>query len=257
MDRKPARERIFHAATGTLNLAVLGAAGVGALVSGWLPLLVVGAATYGALVSWDLFASRPGAEAKKEEEEGLVPNAATLADPGARAAFAAIKRARAELDRVEAETPDSVRDIIGPALASVGDIEKSAMALVKRADDLYVYLRSQDARPLKEDVRQLQELAKHARDAETRAEYQRALAARSEQLQALDDISGARERIIANLSGLIASLEALPAKLVRMRAMDAEGQDALGGDVSKDLDRLNGEVKIFEKTLESVGKGEF
>jgi hypothetical protein len=250
-------KRWLRAATGTVNLAVLGAAGVGALVTGWLPLLAVGAATYGALVSWDLLASRAGRSVQNGDGRLASPDALALRDPGVRTAMTALKQARAELDRVLAETPDTVRQTLGPALASVDDIERSAVTLAKRADDLSTYLRGQDPRPLLEDVRRLQELARRARDPQARTEYERALQARNEQLQALEDIRAARERIVANLSGLVASLDALSPKLVRMRAMDDESMDALGGDVSQDLDRLNGEVKLFEKTLESIGKGEF
>ena len=45
----------------------------------------------------------------------------------------------------------------------------------------------------------------------------------------------------------------LPAKIVRMRALDADAMDRLGGDVNGELERVNDEMKSFEETLRSLG----
>jgi uncharacterized membrane protein len=91
-------------------------------------------------------------------------------------------------------------------------------------------------------------------DAEARAQYQSALKARQELLQTLHDLVAARERIHASMLSIAATLEGLPAKIVRMRALDARAMDKLTGDVKDELDRMNGEISTFEETLRSLGE---
>ena len=48
---------------------------------------------------------------------------------------------------------------------------------------------------------------------------------------------------------VVAALQGLPAKVVRMQVMDAESLTAVSGDVNRELDTLNNEVSAFEETL--------
>ncbi len=50
------------------------------------------------------------------------------------------------------------------------------------------------------------------------------------------------------------SLDGLPAKIVHMRALDADAMDKLGGDVNGELERVNDEMKAFEETLRTLGE---
>lgn len=226
------------ALTGKLNLGILGTATAAAVALHSLPLLAVGGIAYAALVMWDLYhPAAPAAEATP-----VIP---------------ALQRARTELARVLADTPDTVSDHLRPALASVEELEVRAGALSARADDLQKYLSTQDRPAIEAEAGRLAALASRATDAEARTEYDHAAQTRAEQLRALDDIAQARDRSLAHLSRIVATLEALPPKIVRMRALDAAAADALGGDVSRDLSHLNEEVRLFEATLrELAGEGE-
>ena len=73
--------------------------------------------------------------------------------------------------------------------------------------------------------------------------------AREEQLAVLTDIASAVERVYANLSRIVATLEGLSAKVVRMGAMDAQAMDNLSGDMNAELERMNLEIDTFEQTL--------
>ena len=103
-----------------------------------------------------------------------------------------------------------------------------------------------------QDVNELQRKVAQARDAETKSQYEHALAARRDLLTTLNDLVNARERAHATLLSIAATLEALPAKIVRMRALDAQAMDALTGDVQEELSRMNGEIRTFEEVLKGL-----
>ena len=79
---------------------------------------------------------------------------------------------------------------------------------------------------------------------------ERAAAERSK-FAALVDIDTARERVLANLSRIAATMESLPAKVVRLRALDAQATESMYGDLNEELGRMNGEIGAFEETLKT------
>jgi hypothetical protein len=99
------------------------------------------------------------------------------------------------------------------------------------------------------------ELAGRARqspDAEARRHYEEARAAREEQMRTLGDIAAARERLVANLAQIVATLEGIPPKLMKMRALDAQAADDVSGDVGRQLAEMNVGLQAFEETLASL-----
>ena len=68
----------------------------------------------------------------------------------------------------------------------------------------------------------------------------------------MEDIDSARERIAANVARIVATLEGLPPKLVRMRALDAQAMDILTGTMNEELDAVNVDMAAFEETLKSL-----
>ena len=69
----------------------------------------------------------------------------------------------------------------------------------------------------------------------------------------LGDLANAKERIVASMLSIASTLEALSAKVVRMRTLDADAMDKLTFDVNDELERVNGEIKTFEDTLMTLG----
>src|SRR5262249_7078410 len=92
-------------------------------------------------------------------------------------------------------------------------------------------------------------------DAEARAQYEQTIRTREEQLMVLTDIAGAVDRIQANLSRIVATLEGLSAKVVRMSALDTQAMDNLWGDINAELERMNREIDTFEETLRPLVAG--
>ncbi len=50
---------------------------------------------------------------------------------------------------------------------------------------------------------------------------------------------------MANLARMVATLEGLSPKVVRMRALDAQGHGRASGTMNDELERINGDMKEF------------
>lgn len=187
-------------------------------------------------------------------EAASLPDAGDLRDPGVAEAVKQIKLGREELDRVLAETPDEVKAHLGIVIVSVSALEQNAVRLVGRAEDITRYLATTRPEGVSTEIDRLSGKIVLARDALARKEYESARAARQDQLRALEDIASARERAMANLTRMVATLEGLPPKIVRMRALDAQAMDALSGTMNEELDRINTDMLDVEETLKSLGE---
>jgi len=251
---RPLGKVLLRAARGPINLTVIGAAAVGALALGSWPILALGGAAYAALVAADVVnpSFRRLALSGRSETPATLPRSEAIQDPAVRAAADAVRAALADLRKTVAATPERVRRHIQSSVDSVLELERHAAALVARAEVLAGFLASVDVVALRGESEALAERARRTADAEARAQYEKAHAAADEQLRAVGDIKAARERILASLSRIAATLHAVPAKVVRMRALDDQASDVLSGDVAAELDRMNIELKAFEQTLEDL-----
>jgi hypothetical protein len=253
-DGKPAAGKVLaRSAMSAVNLVVAGSAAVGAAALHSAPILALGGVAYVALVAWDMvspaFWKKASAPAPAE-----LPAPGKLADEALAEVVRSLVAGRARLAEVLEETPEEVKGHLGGVIRATGEMEESASRLVKRADDLSRYLGTADAAAVRREIEKLEGKARGARDGETRAQYEGARAIREEQLRALDDIHGARERAMANLARMVATLEGLPPKIMRMRALDAQAMDALSGTMEGEIERIQGDMLAFEETLQSLGE---
>lgn len=252
-DKKSAGDRgsaLARAATGITNLSVAGVAAVGAAAMHSLPILALGATTYAALVAWDFVR---GSE-KKKDASPAIDAPEVYKDQAIRSAIRTLGAARIEVDRVLADTPEDVKGHLALALVSVEDLTARAATIAKRGEVISQYLMTKDPRVVQQDVEDLKRRAERVTDPEARTQYEAARASREEHLQVLSDLANAKERITASLLSIASSLESLPAKIIRMRAMDADAMDKLTGDVNEELAGLNGEIRTFEETLKTLGE---
>jgi len=244
--------QIARAVLDPMGALVLGGAGVAFAVTHAAPVLGVGALAWATLVSLKLLA-RPASG--PEVAPDALPEPVEFGDVAVQRQIMALHAARRERASVLAESSAEVRANMSPALLGVPELEQHAVTLARRAESLNDYLVTQDRGAIASDAMRLQALASGSADRRTADEYGAAVASRGEQLRALDDIASAHDRALANLSRVVSALSALPAKVVRMRALDESAQDALGDDVSRDLGRLNEEIRLFENTLGSIAAG--
>jgi hypothetical protein len=246
---------LARSAGGAINLAVAGASLLGAAALHSWSVLALGGAAYAALVAWDLATPsfwREVLSGKKAEDATVrLPAPDALKDARVRDAVRAIAAARAQLERTLKESPETVRSHMGLALSSLHELEGRAARLAMRGEELARFLASVDPGALREQLRLSAEQARSTRDAEARAQYESARAAREEQLAALVDIDAARERVLANLSRIAATYQGLPTKVMRLHALDAQATESMYGDLNEELGRMNGEIGAFEETLKS------
>jgi hypothetical protein len=248
---RPVGKVIAKAVAGPVNLAVAGASALGGFFLHSWPIAALGAVAYAALVAWDLVT--PDFWNKVSAGEVLppsrLPNPDEVKDPAVRSTVRELWVARGELARVIAEASPQVRGYVGMIIASLGQLESHAKELVQRADLLGRYLATVSPGVVETEVARLRAESVATDDPQARAQFEQALSSRQEQLKALEDIKDARDRVSGTLSKVVAALQALPAKVVRMQVMDAESLDAVSGDVNRELDTLNNEVSAFEDTL--------
>jgi hypothetical protein len=248
---RPVGKVIARAVAGPVNLAV-GAAGAigGMLLHAW-PVIAVGGIAYVAMVAWDLVT--PEFWSRVESSDLLppsrLPQPDAMKDPPVRSTVRELWIARNELARVIGEASPQVRGYVGIIISSLGQLESHAAELVSRADLLGRYLGTVSPALVEQEVARLRAESVATDDPEARRQFEQALTSRQEQLRALDDIKDAHDRVNGTLSKVVAALQALPAKVVRMQVMDAESLNAVSGDVNRELDTLNNEVSAFEDTL--------
>ncbi len=248
MSDKPNKKSLVKAATTVTNIVVAGTAGVAAVALHSWAIAAVGGAALAALTAWGIFG--------KKELEAAGPrlaDASDFDDPHTRIALQSIKKARVEIDKVLGDTSAEVQAHLAMVVVSVGELEERASKLAVRAEDIAKYLATVDPAQLQKDVDALDLRAKAARDKEARAQYEAARSARAQHLATVNDLFAAKERIAASLLSIAATMDALPAKIVRMRALDAQAMDQLTGDVKDELDRMNVEIQSFEETLTTLG----
>ncbi|WP_394842453.1 hypothetical protein LZC95_35960 [Pendulispora brunnea] len=231
------------AATSALSLAVAGTATVGAVALHSWSVMALGGVAYATLVAWDLVS---GNDKKKKQ--------APLRDPATRSAMQTLSTSRLQLDRVLQETPEDVKANLALVLLSVDELETRATQLATRAEAIAGYLLTTDVRVVEQGVRELEQRVRETRDPEARAHYESAKKAREEHLATLVELTHAKERIFASLVTICATMDAMPAKVVRMRALDSEAMDAMTGNLKDELSRMNDDMQSLEETLKSLSE---
>jgi hypothetical protein len=171
-----------------------------------------------------------------------------------RAAVERLAIAREGLTEVARSIPERIQRNVTAALAAIDELEGHGAALAIRADALSRYLAGIDVAAAQREAEALTARARNTADATARASYEDAARAAHERVIALRDITAARERALAHLARIESAIKALPAKLVRLRALDDQASDALTGDVGAELERMNVDLRAFEQTLAAVAE---
>jgi hypothetical protein len=240
-----------------MNLLVGGAGAVaGASMDSWT-VAAVGGAAYLVLAAWDVASPRFWMKALSDprgafsDEDAELPKPRKLADPTLRAYARSIGRARKELVRLVGAGSSVTAELVGIAVP-LRDLEARAARLLRMGDGIYRYLASVDPGGLRREATRLRANAGDTGDAAAREQYAASAAAREEQLRTLEDLRAAHDRVRASVARIVATLEALVAKFVRVRALDAEAMHDLSGDVDHELKRVSTEIGALEETIRHV-----
>jgi hypothetical protein len=218
-------KKILRALSSVPSLLTAGTAGLLAVTFHSWPIAALGIAACAAL-----------AATEANRSKSSLPS---VSDPQTANALRAIREART---RIESAITDG--DAVATILASAFDLESRAAKLALRAQEIADYLKKTDVAGLQRHVDELAARTRTTTDAKTRVSYDAALHARADHLETVHELLRTKERIAATLLSIAATLDALPAKIVRLRGID----DA-SNDVGRDLHQMNEEIASFEETL--------
>jgi hypothetical protein len=241
-----------------VNLLVGGAAAVVAVTADSWTAAAVGGAAYLGLAAWNVASPRfwmkalsdPGGAFSGEDVE--MPKPRKLADPALRAYARSMGQSRKELVRLVAGGSSVTPELVSIAVP-LRDLDARAARLLRMGDGIYRYLEGVDPGGLRREATRLRANAGDSRDAAAREQYAASAAAREEQLRTVEDLRAALDRVRASVARIVATLEGLVAKFVRVRALDAEAMHALSGDVDHELQRVSMEIGALEETIRHVG----
>ncbi|HEX4450058.1 MAG TPA: hypothetical protein VH143_04255 [Kofleriaceae bacterium] len=152
---------------------------------------------------------------------------------------------------------DTQADVISQlagALASLDELEAHAARLVARAEDIARHLATIDVDAVRAEIAHLAMRAGNTPDPDARQNFNDAREARALELDTLDELVAAKDRIDANLLRLVAVISGMPTKVVHLRALDNQAADRLTGDLNAELETVGQELRSSEDVMKLLGE---
>jgi hypothetical protein len=242
---------LVRAAKNKLNLAVPAAGALGALLAQSWEVVGISMVAYLALLASDLSSLefwRATLKSVRVERPSL-PDRSSLSDPAALAMAHRLWDARHTLAEVVRQAPAEVKLDLTAPLASVGEVERRAVALLLRVEQLGCYLSSVNLDALHSHLRRSDHGKDSSRDQVVKGEYSQAAAIRAQQIAAMKEICDTRERLLATLEHVIATLEALPTRVVQVQVLRLELLDPTSSEASDKVQLMSDDIKRVEDSL--------
>jgi hypothetical protein len=213
---------VFRAATRALNLCFAGVVATSSVVMHSWPLFGASVVGYATLVAWDL--SRLGFWTRVLKDlrtrPPALPDGEMFTDSGARHFLNRLHQTRAECRRVIGAMREPAPPRIMAQLEALPEVEKRALALILRLEELSRYLADKNMRGLRNEIERLRRAAENTHSSRLGVEYQRAQSALRGELDALEEIAGAKELLTAKLETVTGALEMFPCEIVRLRVLE-------------------------------------
>jgi hypothetical protein len=215
---------LFRAATRALNLCFAGVVATSSAVMHSWPLFGASVVGYATLVAWDLTRLGFWTRVLKDlrTRPPALPDGELFSDSGARHFLNRLHQARGELKRVVGGMHGALPPRILTQLESLPEVEKRALLLIARLEELSRYLCDKNVRGLRNEVDRLHRAAENTLNDRLRGEYERAQFALRGELAALEEIAAAKDLLMAKLETVTAALEMFPCEIVRLRVMEAD-----------------------------------
>jgi hypothetical protein len=214
---------LFRAATRAVNLCFAGVVATGSVVMHSWPLFGASVMGYATLVVWDLtrlgFWTRVLKDMRARPPS--LPDGELFSDMGARHFLNRLHQARAELRRVIGRRSE-IPARIAVQLDSLPEVEKRALSLIERLEELSRYLADKNLRGLRNEVDRLRRAAENTCSDRLRVEYERAQFTLRGELMALEELAGAKDLLMAKLETVVGALEMFPCEIVRLRVIEAD-----------------------------------
>ena len=218
---------VIRAATRAVNLCFAGVLATSSVILQSWPMFGVSVAGYATLVAWDLsrvgFWKRVLHEARTRPP--ALPDPDAFADTGARHFLNRLHHARTELRRVLMQNSRAVPPRLLPQLETIPEVERRALALIERLEEISRYLADKNVRGLRNEVDRLQRASQTVENPRLSAELGRAHFAVAEELSALEEIAAAKDLLAAKLETYAGCLEMFPCEIVRLQVLEADLRD--------------------------------
>jgi hypothetical protein len=217
---------LFRAATKALNLCFAGFVATSSVVMHSWPLFGASVVGYATLVAWDLTRLGFWTRVLKDlrTRPPALPDGELFSDVGARHFLNRLHQARSELKRVTAGRITVPARILAQ-LEALPEVEKRALALIGRMEELSRYLCDKNMRGLRNELDRLRRASENTPSDRLRSEYERAQFALRGELTALEEIAAAKDLLMARLETVVGALEMFPCEIVRLRVIEADLQD--------------------------------
>jgi hypothetical protein len=166
----------------------------------------------------------------------------------AREAYRGVLIAFAEIERVLV-TSTRLRSSVAPVL----ERGRAAVLLCGRtavlANPLQQYLDRHDPVRMRAELERLRSRAEAATDDQEASSWSHATAARARQLSTYEEMRTMRDRIVARIELVRATLESFAATIVRLQAVDEEQLLHAGESMAEHLDGVDDELAALESAL--------
>ncbi|MBS2023477.1 MAG: hypothetical protein JST92_13800 [Deltaproteobacteria bacterium] len=173
-----------------------------------------------------------------------------LADPRA-------ARVEASCDRIESELSKAsplVRDALGTSRETVEGLRKTCRDLLEREQSLRAESSPESLRQLVEERATLHARASAETDEQIRTSLQRAIDAIDDQKKQRELLKRSADRLDAEFTRLMWTLDGLAAQLVRLRSAGQEASQAPDAEMNQSVARLKEEIEAIADALEQVGR---
>lgn len=163
-------------------------------------------------------------------------------------------RAAVACDKLEAElraSPERVRAFLGGSDQTIASLRRTCEDLARRQQELRAEADAEALTRLEEERAALQKRAAAERDAQIATSLQGALAAIDEQKRQRELVRLAADRLEAEHTRLLYTLEGLAAQFVRLRSA---GQQAQPAELEASVTQLRGELDAISDALEDVAQ---
>lgn len=252
---RPATTRLMaESARKTTNLVALGSSIALACAVANVWLVVMGTWLYALLIARDAASQRFRRKVAELDAElaRQLPSESSLTDPALMLIVQTLRKGFTKITRLLKETPETVQPHLRSAAASLEDVRAQAAQLVRDADSLSRYLLTLPAEATQTAICKLnQEIAQSSDDA-VKAEFQRTLAVRQDQLAAIAQVAREHERIVAALQLIVGTVDAFPAWIYRMRVLEARAKGDRVGDLNDGLVDMKTELATSQQLLEAL-----
>ncbi|NPC77458.1 hypothetical protein HPC49_04225, partial [Pyxidicoccus fallax] len=184
--------------------------------------------------------------------EAKPTQAAPVRDPREARLLAACERVEAELR----QAPEQVREFLGVSSETASGLRQTCLGLLQRERLLRQECAPESLAFLDKEKAELEQRIARATDPSVRQSLTQAVAAIDDQRRQRGLMHEKAERLDAELTRLMWTLDGMGAQLVRLRTAGAEAATAPDAEALRSVQQLHDEIDAIAEALEHVSRGD-